>query len=66
MILHCVLVCIVSDEKSAVFLIILPLSMICLFSLVALKVFSLSVAFSNLIMMCLDVSIHVFILCVAY
>ena len=59
---HFLLACRVSAEKSAVYLMGVPLYVICHFSLVAFSNFSLSLIFVNLITMCLGVSLLGFIL----
>ena len=53
---------VVSGEESAVIQFGLPFDVVCYFSLVVLKVFSLSLVFSSLIMMCLEVDSFGFIL----
>lgn len=50
---HCLLVCVVSDKKSMVILILLPLYVMCLFSSGCLKIFSLYFLLSSLIILCL-------------
>lgn len=49
----------VSDEKSAVIPIIAPLQIMSHFSLATFKIFLLSLAFSGLTLMCLDVDFFV-------
>lgn len=62
MLFRSLLPCLVSNEQPAVIFIFVPLGLMCLFSPGTFRFFSLSIALSNLIMMCLDVVFSLFVL----
>lgn len=54
MLFHCFPSYIVSDEKSAIILVVMPLYIMCFLFLTAIKTFSFSLVFSSLTMTYLD------------
>ena len=59
---HSLFACVISDEKSAINLTLVPLQERCFYSLVSFMIFSVSLVFCNSNIICLDVDSLVFIL----